>query len=472
MTMRTRNTKILATLGPASSDESVIESLFLEGVDLFRLNFSHGTTDDHAARVKSIRAIEEKHNRPIGIVADLQGPKFRIGDFRGDQIALKIGQDFRFDLNEDLGDSTRVYLPHPEVVEILEAGQSILLDDGKVRVRITDKGADWLQGTVEAGTKLSNHKGFNVPGVLIPVPALTDKDKQDLKTALELGVDWIAQSFVQTADDAKEAKELIGDRAALMVKLEKPSAIEYLKDIIEVADGAMIARGDLGVEMPPEDVPSLQKQIIRHMREVGKPVVVATQMLESMITNPMPTRAEASDVANAVYDGTDAVMLSAETAAGDYPVETVKIMNRILEKVETDDTYKTIMEATQLATHDNASDAITTAAEQVARDIHAACIVNYTTSGSTALRTARRRPHIPILCLSQNMEVTRRLSVCFGVRGLHITDVNSFFETVQVAVKQAKERNMAKVGETLVLTAGVPFGQVGSTNVLRVAVVE
>tara|TARA_Y100000031_G_scaffold77340_1_gene85051 strand:+ start:83417 stop:84829 length:1413 start_codon:yes stop_codon:yes gene_type:complete len=470
--MRTRNTKILATLGPASSDESVIESLFLEGVDLFRLNFSHGTTDDHAARVKSIRAIEEKHNRPIGIVADLQGPKFRIGDFRGDQIALKIGQDFRFDLNEDLGDSTRVYLPHPEVVEILEAGQSILLDDGKVRVRITDKGADWLQGTVEAGTKLSNHKGFNVPGVLIPVPALTDKDKQDLKTALELGVDWIAQSFVQTADDAKEAKELIGDRAALMVKLEKPSAIEYLKDIIEVADGAMIARGDLGVEMPPEDVPSLQKQIIRHMREVGKPVVVATQMLESMITNPMPTRAEASDVANAVYDGTDAVMLSAETAAGDYPVETVKIMNRILEKVETDDTYKTIMEATQLATHDNASDAITTAAEQVARDIHAACIVNYTTSGSTALRTARRRPHIPILCLSQNMEVTRRLSVCFGVRGLHITDVNSFFETVQVAVKQAKERNMAKVGETLVLTAGVPFGQVGSTNVLRVAVVE
>lgn len=470
--MRTRNTKILATLGPASSDKSVIESLFLEGVDLFRLNFSHGTKDDHAARVKSIRAIEEKHNRPIGIVADLQGPKFRIGDFKGDQIALKIGQDFRFDLNEDLGDSTRVYLPHPEVVKILEAGQSILLDDGKVRVRITDKGADWLQGTVEAGTKLSNHKGFNVPGVLIPVPALTDKDKQDLKTALELGVDWIAQSFVQTADDAKEAKELIGDRAALMVKLEKPSAIEYLKDIIEVADGAMIARGDLGVEMPPEDVPSLQKQIIRHMREVGKPVVVATQMLESMITNPMPTRAEASDVANAVYDGTDAVMLSAETAAGDYPVETVKIMNRILEKVETDDTYKTIMEATQLVTHDNASDAITTAAEQVARDIHAACIVNYTTSGSTALRTARRRPHIPILCLSQNLEVTRRLSVCFGVRGLHITDVNSFFETVQVAVKQAKERNMAKVGETLVLTAGVPFGQVGSTNVLRVAVVE
>lgn len=470
--MRTRNTKILATLGPASSDESVIESLFLEGVDLFRLNFSHGTADDHAARVKSIRAIEEKHNRPIGIVADLQGPKFRIGDFKDDQIPLKIGQDFRFDLNEDLGDSTRVYLPHPEVIKILEAGQSILLDDGKVRVRITDKGGDWLQGTVEAGAKLSNHKGFNVPGVLIPVPALTDKDKDDLKIALDLGVDWIAQSFVQTADDAKEAKELIGDRAALMVKLEKPSAIEYLKDIIEVADGAMIARGDLGVEMPPEDVPSLQKQIIRHMREVGKPVVVATQMLESMITNPMPTRAEASDVANAVYDGTDAVMLSAETAAGDYPVETVKIMNRILEKVETDDTYKTIMEATQLVTHDNASDAITTAAEQVARDIHAACIVNYTTSGSTALRTARRRPHIPILCLSQNLEVTRRLSVCFGVRGLHITDVNSFFETVQVAVKLAKERKMAKVGETLVLTAGVPFGQVGSTNVLRVAVVE
>lgn len=469
MITRTRNTKILATLGPASSDGKVIERLFKEGVDLFRINFSHGTVEDHAARVKAVRALEEKYDRPIGIVADLQGPKFRIGKFKDGAISLKKGQIIRFDLKNEAGDEKRVQLPHPEVIKTMKEGQHIFLDDGKVRVEIVKKGKDWLEAKVVAGKTLSDRKGFNVPGVTLPVPALTNKDRKDLVSALKLGADWIAQSFVQTPQDAAEAKKLIGGKAGLMVKVEKPSAIDHLDEILDICDGIMLARGDLGVELPPEDVPSIQKQVVKKARAVGKPVVVATQMLESMIKSPTPTRAEASDVANAVYDGTDAVMLSAETAAGDYPVEAVKIMNRILEKVEQDDTYKKVMDAIHLDTEEDASDAITVAAEQVARDIHAACIVNYTTSGSTALRTARQRPAIPILCLTQSLHVARKLSVSYGVRGIHVTNVNSFAETVEAASTLAREKKMAKKGQRLVITAGVPFGTPGSTNVLRIA---
>ncbi len=469
MITRTRNTKILATLGPTSSDPKVIEKLFKEGVDLFRINFSHGTLEDHKARVDTVRNLEKKYDRPIGIVADLQGPKFRVGEFKDGKINLKKGQVIRFDLDKALGNNTRVQLPHPEVIKTLKKGQHILLDDGKVRIEIVGRGKDWLEGKVQAGTQLSDRKGFNVPGVTLPVPALTKKDKKDLENAIKLGVDWIAQSFVQKPEDAAEAKKLIAGRAGLMIKVEKPSAVECLDELLDICDGVMLARGDLGVEMPPEDVPAIQKQVVRKVRAAGKPVVVATQMLESMIKSPTPTRAEASDVANAVYDGTDAVMLSAETAAGDYPLEAVKIMNRILEKVEQDDTYKKMMDAIHLETDDDASDAITAAAEQVARDIHAACIVNYTTSGSTALRTARQRPAIPILCLTQNMHVARRLSVSYGVCGVHVTNVNSFAETVEVASTLAREKKMAKKGQRLVITAGVPFGTPGSTNVLRIA---
>ncbi len=470
MITRTRNTKILATLGPASSDMKIIEKLFVAGVDLFRINFSHGTVEDHKARVDIVRALEKKYDRPIGIVADLQGPKFRVGEFENGKITLKKGQVIRFDLDKALGDKTRVQLPHPEVIKTLDKGQHILLDDGKVRIEIIGKGKDWLEGKVKAGTSLSNRKGFNLPGVTLPVPALTAKDKKDLESAIKLGVDWIAQSFVQTPQDAAEAKKLIAGRAALMVKVEKPSAVECLGELLDICDGVMLARGDLGVEMPPEDVPGIQKQVVKKVRAAGKPVVVATQMLESMITSSTPTRAEASDVANAVYDGTDAVMLSAETAAGDYPIEAVKIMNRILEKVEQDETYKQMMDSLHLKTDDDdASDAITVAAEQVARDIHAACIVNYTTSGSTALRTARQRPAIPILCLTQNLPVARRLSASYGVRGVHITNVKSFAETVEVACTLAREKKIAKKGQRLVITAGVPFGTPGSTNVLRIA---
>ncbi len=469
MINRTRNTKILATLGPASSDKDMIRKLFEAGVDLFRLNFSHGSAADHKARMDIIRELEKEFDRPIGVVADMQGPKLRVGKFKGGKISLKEGMKIRFDLDSTEGDEKRVQLPHPEVIETLEKGQNILLDDGKVRIEIVEKGKDYLVGKVIAGQTLSNNKGFNLPGIQLPISALTDKDRKDLVTALNLGADWIAQSFVQKAEDAAEAKKLIGGRAALMIKLEKPSALDCLDELLDIADGVMLARGDLGVEIPPEDVPAVQKHVVQKVRAKGKPIVVATQMLESMIESPSPTRAEASDVANAVYDGTDAVMLSAETAAGKYPLESVSIMNKILNKVEQDDLYRKMMEASHSDAEDDPSDAITVAAEQVARDIRAACIVNYTTSGSTALRTARQRPPRPIMCLTQNLPVARRLSVSYGVRGIHVTDVDSFAETVERAIGLAVEKEMGKPGQSLVLTAGVPFGTPGSTNVLRVA---
>lgn len=472
MIIRNRNTKILATLGPASSSEEQIEHLLKAGVDLFRLNFSHGTAEDHKARLNTIRTLETKYDRPIGIVADMQGPKLRVGKFKDGAISVTKGDIIRFDLDPSEGDNTRVCLPHPEVLDALDKGAQILIDDGKVRVTITEKGSDYLIGKIMAGKKLSNNKGFNIPNVMLPISALTEKDRKDLTSALDMGVDWIAQSFVQKPEDVAEARRLIAGRAALMVKIEKPSAIEYFTEILELADGVMLARGDLGVEIPPENVPATQKHVIQQVRASGKPIVVATQMLESMTENPTPTRAEASDVANAVYDGTDAVMLSAETAAGEYPIESVTIMSRILEKVESDTIYRQQMNDGHLEAEQDASDAITVAADQVAKDINAACIVNYTSSGSTALRTVRQRPAIPILCLTEDINVARRLSVSYGIRSVHIETLKNFAETVEKAVTIAADKKLAKSGEKLVLTAGVPFGTPGSTNILRIAWVK
>ncbi|MCB1530852.1 MAG: pyruvate kinase [Rhodospirillales bacterium] len=469
---RYRQTKIVATLGPSSSEEPMIRKLLETGVDVFRLNFSHGTHDDHRARLQTIRALQKEYDRPIGILADLQGPKFRIGQFKNGAIDLHEGMKLRFDLDPALGDETRVCLPHAEVLRALNEESEILLDDGKVRVRVLQKSDGALDVEVLAGIKLSNNKGFNVPGVVLPVSALTEKDRLDLTAALDMGADWIAQSFVQRAEDVAETKKLIQGRAALMAKIEKPSAVKHLDEILDHVDGIMLARGDLGVEMPPEDVPALQKRIVRQVRTVGKPVIVATQMLESMIENPRPTRAEASDVATAVYDGTDAVMLSAETASGHYPVEAVSMMDRICQRTEADPAYREIIESNQPKTENDASDAITVAATYVARDTHAAAIVNYTSSGSTTLRTVRQRPDIPILCLTQNISTACRLMLSYGVRTFHVTDVSSFAETVKKATKLVKEKGYAQKGERIVLTAGVPFGTPGSTNVLRVAWVE
>lgn len=466
-----RRTKIIATLGPSSGSSDTIEQLIKADVNLFRLNFSHGTHDTHRELYTIIRKLSADLNLNIGIIADLQGPKLRLGTFKDDSIDLTIGQSIRFDLDETPGDDKRVCLPHPEILSVLDIGKHIFMDDGKVRACITNKGDNFVEARIEAGQKLSNRKGVNIPDTLIPLAALTDKDKTDLAFALDLGVDWIAQSFVQTVDDVKQAKELIQGRAALMVKLEKPSALEHLDDIIDTADGIMIARGDLGVEIAPERVPAVQKHVIRDVRNSGKPVVVATQMLESMIEAPRPTRAEASDVATAVYDGADAVMLSAETAAGAHPIRAVEIMNRICLQSENDDLYPQMMDLFVPDTLGDPSDAITSAAHLIAEDTHARLIVTYTTSGSTALRMARQRPSIPILCLTSDQRAAQKLAVSFGIKAVFApeTSEHDFTGPARYAAKLAKEHGLAEAGDCFVMTAGVPFAVPGTTNLLRIA---
>ncbi len=467
---RKRQTKIIATIGPACANEKMIESLFNAGVDVFRMNFSHGTHDGHGQMVKHIRAIEDKSGYKIGIIADLQGPKFRIGKFKGGEIKLTKGQVIRFDLDPSEGDENRVYLPHPEVIEIMNTGDKILLDDGKVRIKITGKGAGFLEGEVKTGSVLGDRKGFSVPGVVIPVVALTDKDKADLNAAMEMGVDWIAQSFVQTPNDVREAKELIAGRAGLIAKIEKPSALARLEEIVEIADGIMLARGDLGVEIPPENVPSVQKHVVSLVRNCGKPVIVATQMLESMIHNARPTRAEASDVATAVYDGTDAVMLSGETAVGEYPVQAVEMMDRIIQHTESDNTYLEMMEIGRPDALSNPSDAITTAAYYVAQDVEAKLIVNYTMSGSTSLRMARQRPEVPVLSLTPDIDVARRLILSYGIFPVHEgEDMEDFTGPARHAAEIAVKKGFLQKGQRFVMTAGVPFGEPGTTNILRIA---
>lgn len=473
-----RQTKILATLGPASNTPEQIEELLDAGANAFRLNFSHGKHEDIAKLVTIIRDLEQKRGQSIGIVADMQGPKLRIGEFKDGSITLKKNQTFRFDMDVTPGDETRVCLPHPEVMEVLEKDSLIFLDDGKVRARVKKTGKDFVEVEIRAGSKLSNKKGLNVPGAIIPIPALTEKDKKDLAAALDMGVDWIAQSFVQRPEDVAEARKLMMGadgkmRAALMVKVEKPAALTCLDELLDLADGVMLARGDLGIEIPPEDVPSVQKRVVRQVRERGKPVVVATQMLESMIEHARPTRAEASDVATAVYDGADAVMLSAETAAGAYPTRAVEMMMRITNRTESDETYALMMEQMHPETINDASDSITTAAYYVAQDVDAKLIVTYTMSGSTALRAARQRPSVPILCLSPDINVIRRLSLSYGVNGVYAPETHSdFIGPAKHAARIIKERGFAQKGDKFVMTAGVPFGTPGSTNMLRIAWVE
>lgn len=469
---RQRQTKIVATLGPSSSTKDMVRALIQAGADVFRLNFSHGKIDDHRARLQLIREIEQANGRPIGVLADLQGPKLRLGTFAKGSITLEAGQDFRLDLGSEPGDGKRAPMPHPEIFAALEKDAEILLDDGKVRLRVKKCGKDFAETTVVAGHKLSDRKGVNVPHVVLPLSPLTSKDKTDLEAALAMGVDWVALSFVQRPEDIEEARKLVGNRAALLAKIEKPAAVKNLLPILEQADGVMVARGDLGVEMPPEDVPRTQKLIVREARRIGKPVIVATQMLESMISSPTPTRAEASDVAAAVYEGTDAIMLSAESASGQYPVEAVAMMDRIARHTQNDPDYKKGLAIQHPDLESTSADAITSAARQVADTIEAAAIVTYTTSGSTTLRAARERPDVPILCLTSKLETARRLTLSFGVHAVHTADVASFNEMVQKAAQIAKRDRLARGNQRVVITAGVPFGRPGNTNVLRIAHVD
>ncbi|MEZ5859912.1 MAG: pyruvate kinase [Geminicoccaceae bacterium] len=467
---RGRSAKIVATLGPGQLDRAeVIVALAKAGADVFRFNFSHGSHDDHAQRLDMVRAAEREIGRPIGVLLDLQGPKLRVGRLAQGRIGLTRGERFRLDLDDAVGDQRRVQLPHPEIFAAIHPGTELLLDDGKIRLKVESCGADHAETTVLAGGGLSDRKGVNVPNVVLPIAAMTEKDRKDLQVGLDLGVDWVALSFVQRPEDMAEARRLVAGRAALMAKIEKPAAIDRLDEIIELSDSIMVARGDLGVEMPPEVVPRLQKRIIRAAREAGKPVIVATQMLESMIQNPAPTRAEASDVATAVYDGADAVMLSAESAAGEYPVEAVAIMDRIIKEVEQDDLYRSYIEAFHAEAERTSADAITLAANQVAHTLQSAAIVTYTTSGATALRASRERPDRPILGLITRMVTARKLALAWGVHAVFCEDAHDLDEMVQKARQHARAEGFAGPGASIVVTAGLPFGTPGATNLLRIA---
>ena len=466
---RTRSAKIVATLGPASSSEAMIETLFLAGVDVFRMNFSHGSHEDHAGIYERIRRVEKNHHHAIGIMADLQGPKLRIGTFADGRIHLPTGARLRFDLDPTPGSDQRVCLPHPEIFAVLKQGTELLVDDGKVRLQVEEAGRESATVVALTGGTISNRKGVNVPNAVLPISALTAKDRADLTFALGLGVDWIAMSFVQRPADVAEGRALIDGRAFLLAKIEKPAALETLEDIIALSDGIMVARGDLGVEMPPEDVPVMQRRIVHASRAAGKPVIVATQMLESMIKVPTPTRAEASDVATAIYEGADAVMLSAETAAGDFPVESVSIMNRIMSRVQADPLYWTGLNAEHPDHRPTTADAITAAAKQVAETIGASAIVTFTSSGSTTLRAARERPRSPILCVTANLATSRRLALAWGVYTVVSRDITTFSDMVHKASRIAYSHGFAGDGERVVITAGVPFGSPGGTNILRIA---
>jgi pyruvate kinase len=465
---RKRKVRILATLGPASSSPEMIGKLFLAGADAFRINMSHGSHEDKAAIIGHIRALEKEYGHATTILFDLQGPKLRVGKFEGGRVELKTGSTFVLDRDPTPGTVKRVELPHHELFLALEKGARLLLDDGKLVLRCTKVEAEKITTRVEVGGPLSNNKGLNVPDVVVPLAALTEKDRADLTFALDQGADWIALSFVQRPDDVAEARRLIGGKAALLVKIEKPAAVDRLEEIIELADAVMVARGDLGVELPPERVPPLQKYIVEVSRRMGRPVVVATQMLESMITSPSPTRAEVSDVATAIYDGADAVMLSAESAAGAWPEEAVGMMDRIAQSVESDPSYHARVHFTETRPDATTADALAEAAGSIARTVSVAATICFTISGSTARRVARERPTVPLLVLTPKLATARRLGILWGAHAVRTKDVASFEEMVGKSKRMALRHGVGKAGDRLVLMAGVPFGTPGSTNVIHV----
>ncbi|QKR98693.1 pyruvate kinase [Sphingomonas sp. CL5.1] len=465
---RSRKVRVLATLGPASNTPEMIAALFEAGADAFRINMSHGDQESKIPMIAAIRALEKKFGRPTTILADLQGPKLRVGRFAGGRVVLEHGATFVLDRDAAPGDATRVQLPHREIFAAIAPGARLLLDDGKLVLRVVEHDPDRIVTVVEVGGPLSDSKGLNVPDVVVPMAALTAKDRSDLAFACEQGVDWIALSFVQRPEDLADARRLIGGKAALLAKIEKPAAIERLEEIVEMCDGVMVARGDLGVELPPQSVPPLQKRIVEVSRRMGRPVVVATQMLESMIKSPTPTRAEVSDVATAIYDGADAIMLSAESAAGDWPIESVAMMNAIGEAVERDPMHGDRVHFTEMRPDPTTADALAEAAKNIARTVSAKAIICFTTSGSTARRVARERPSVPLLVLTPKLETARRLGILWGVHAAHTRDVESFEEMVAKSKRMALRHRIAAAGDSVVVMAGVPFRTPGSTNVLHV----
>ncbi|NLH83666.1 MAG: pyruvate kinase [Phyllobacteriaceae bacterium] len=465
---RHRRAKIVATVGPASASPEMLKKLFFAGVDTFRLNFSHGTHEGHAEVFAAIRALEAETGMPIGILQDLQGPKIRVGKIAGGRFAAEVGDRLRFVLGTDEGGPEAIPLPHPEIFAAIVPGHDLLIDDGRVRVRATSVGATVIEAEVIVGGTISDRKGVNLPGTALDLSPLTAKDRADLAFGLELGVDWVALSFVQKAADVIEAKALIGGRAGLVAKIEKPQALDHIDDIIRLADAIMVARGDLGVEIPHEDVPGRQKELVRACRSAVTPVIVATQMLDSMVASPTPTRAEASDVATAIYDGADAVMLSAESATGSYPIETVEMMDRIIRSTEGHKLYRSIVQATQPTVEDTPPHAVAAAGADLAEAVHAPVIVAYTSSGNTAGRIARKRPALPILALTPSQAVCRRLRLMWGVHAVPSRSVGNFEAMVAQAAEVARAQGFAAARDHIVVVSGAPAGPSGSTNNLRV----
>jgi pyruvate kinase len=468
---RSRKVKILATLGPASSDEAVIRRLFEAGADVFRINMSHTNHGLMRTLIGRIRKVEKELGRAIGILADLQGPKLRVGAFADGAQEMKPGQEFTFDNDPSPGDATRVHLPHPEILKSVRPGDRLLIDDGRLQMEAIACDGKSIRARVVTGTKISDRKGISLPDTDLPVGALTEKDRKDLDAALAADVDWVALSFVQRPDDLAEVRKIARGRAGIMAKIEKPQAVHRLSEIIELSDALMVARGDLGVEMPLEAVPGIQKQITRAARKAGKPVVIATQMLESMISAPVPTRAEVSDVSIAVFEGADAVMLSAESAAGDYPVEAVTMMDRIAQQVERDPNYPSIINAQRAEPEPTGADAISLAARQIAETLKLSAIVCYTGSGTTGVRAARERPQVPIIALSPVVATARRLSLLWGTHCVVTEDATDLDDVVNRACRIAFEEGFAQAGERVIITAGVPLRTPGATNMLRIAYV-
>ncbi|WP_425043121.1 pyruvate kinase [Primorskyibacter sp. S87] len=466
---RQRNVKIVATLGPASDSYDMIRALHEAGADVFRLNMSHGTQDEIREKHRIIRQVERDLDSPIAILADLQGPKLRVGDFANSAEELEDGAPFRFDLDKTLGDASRVCLPHPEIFEALNPGATLLVNDGKIRLKVEKCGPDFADCSVIAGGTISNHKGVNVPDVVLPLAALSEKDRSDLEFACQLGVDWLALSFVQRAKDVHEGRALADGRAAILSKIEKPAAVEAFNEILDASDGIMVARGDLGVELPVSAVPPIQKRMVRKCRAAAKPVIVATQMLESMIESPMPTRAEVSDVATAIYEGTDAIMLSAESAAGQYPVEAIQTMDKVAIEVEADPTYTQIISSSRSAKGNSVADAIVAAAREIAEKTEIKAICCFTQSGTTALLTARERPGVPIIAMTSLKGTARRLCLSWGCNCVMTAELERFKGAVVNAARAARSRGFADESDQIVVTAGVPFNVPGTTNILRVA---
>ena len=469
---RHRRAKIVATVGPASASPEMLKRLFLAGVDTFRLNFSHGTHDDHAKVHRAIRALEVELGRPIGILQDLQGPKIRVGKIRDGKIIVAAGETVRFVPSDPEGDRDAIPLPHPEIFAAIMPGDHLLIDDGRVRVAVTRLGDDFIESKVVFGGAISNRKGINLPGTVLDLSPLTAKDRADLAFGLDLGVDWVALSFVQKPADLLEARGLIGERAGLMAKIEKPAALERIDDIIRLSDAVMVARGDLGVEIPHEEVPGRQKELVRACRLAVKPVIVATQMLDSMVGAPTPTRAEASDVATAIYDGADAVMLSAESASGAYPVEAVEMMDRIIRSTEHHKLYRSIIDASAPDEEHTPPHAVAAAAAGLAQVIHSSVIVAFTTSGTTAARIARKRPEVPTLAITADEAVSRRLCLLWGAHSVLAEDIHTYEEMVARACTVAQAEEFARQGDLMVVVAGIPFAQAGTTNNLRVVHID